>query len=200
MLHFWPSSFRLGASAAKIGASGLPSSCSPSLLPVKTLSPALAPRSAAYYDAGMDEVTRFSLEGDNNPANFIDPPEAAQEGIAAVQGAGTPVDRLGSMSPRARWALKCANIHTLEDAASRPDEELLAIPHFGESSLVRLRAWQANPADLPPPAGRFLSETREDRIFVVYAALRGAGHPPQKAGELAVAEVDELAVRLRGGT
>lgn len=163
----------------------------------------------------MDEVTRFSLEGDNNPANFIEPPEGAQEGIAAVLPAGaapggivrvsaefrdgTSVDRLGSMSPRARWALKCAGITTLEAAAARPDEELLAIPHFGESSLVRLRAWQANPADLPPPAGRFLSETREDRVFVVYAALRSAGHGVEKARELAVTEVDALTVHLRGG-
>lgn len=151
----------------------------------------------------MDEVTRFSLEGGNNLANFIEPPEAAQEGIAAViaavQGAGTEVDRLGSMSPRARWALKCAKIFTLEDAAARTDEELLAIPHFGESSLVRLRAWQANPADLPPPAGRFLSETREDRVFVVYAALRSAGHGVEKARELAVTEVDALTAQMRGG-
>jgi hypothetical protein len=156
----------------------------------------------------MTELDKMILE-------TVDLPEAAQEGVAAVLPAdaapggtvriqaefrdGTPVDRLGSMSPRARWALKQASIFTLEDAASRPDEELLAIPHFGESSLVRLRAWQANPADLPPPAGRFLSETREDRIYTVYAALRGAGHPPQRASELAVAEVDELAARLRGG-
>jgi hypothetical protein len=137
-------------------------------------------------------------ESDTMILEVVEPPEAAQEGIAAVQGS-TPVDRLGSMSPRARWALKCAGITTLEAAAGRPDEELLAIPHFGESSLVRLRAWQANPADLPAPAGRFLSETREDRIYAVYAALRSAGHGVEKARELAVAEVDGLASHLRGG-
>lgn len=163
-------------------------------------------------------------EVDEMERALVEPPEAAREGSEAVQGEraaaateavkhgfyedlqkrakaeapGTPVDRLGSMSPRARWALKCAGITTLEGAAARTDEELLAIPHFGESSLVRLRAWQANPADLPPPAGRFLSETREDRIYAVYAALRGAGHTKLSARELAVAEVDELAAHLRG--
>lgn len=140
----------------------------------------------------MTELDKMILE-------TVDSPEAARDGIAAVQGAGTPVDRLGSMSPRARWALKQAGIFTLEDAAARPDEELLAIPHFGESSLVRLRAWQANPADLPPPAGRFLSETREDRIFLFYASFRTMGHGRERSAELAMSEVDELTARLRGG-
>lgn len=130
----------------------------------------------------------------------FEPPAAAREGIEAVQGAaGTPVDRFLAMSPQARWALKKASIFTLEAAAARSDEELLAIVGFGESSLVKLRAWQEDPSVIQAGVRAPAADPREDRIFGLYACLRGAGHTKEKARELAAAEVDALAAHLRGG-
>ena len=152
----------------------------------------------------------------------VEPPAAALEGIEAVQGivptgnaliftangvdrlrqpgeqAGTPVDRFLAMSPQARWALKKAMIFTLEAAAARSDEELLAIVGFGESSLVKLRAWQEDPSVIQAGVRATAPDPREDRIFGLYACLRGAGHTKEKARELAVAEVDALSKHLRG--
>lgn len=133
------------------------------------------------------------------PLEAVEPPAAFTDGAQTVLADQTPVDRLASMSPQARWALRKAGIATLEGAAARPDEELLAIPGFGESSLVRLREWERDPSALPPPAGRFLSETREDRVHALYVALRANGQPAEKARELAVAEVDALTAQMRSG-
>lgn len=133
-----------------------------------------------------------------DPLEAVDPPGAFRDGAQSVLADQTLVDRLSSMSPQARWALKSDGIFTLEDAAARSDDELLAIQGFGPSSLVRLRAWQANPSDLPAPAGRFLSETREDRVHALYGVLRANGQPPAVARELAVAEVDALTAQIRG--
>lgn len=131
---------------------------------------------------------------------LVEPPEAAREGIEAVQGsAGTPVDRFLAMSPQARWALKKAMIFTLEAAAARSDEDLLAIVGFGESSLVKLREWQEDPSVIQAGVRAQAPDPREDRIFWLYACLRGAGHTKEKARELAVAEVDALVSHLRGG-
>jgi len=140
------------------------------------------------------------LEDLGGLAALVEVPDSAREGIEAVQGtSGTPVDRLTSMSPNARWGLKQAGIFALEAAAALSDEELLAIPRFGESSLVKLREWQANPSAVQQAAGRFQSGAREQQIFTVYAALRSGGTPAAIARELAVDEVDALAAHLKGG-
>lgn len=156
----------------------------------------------------LDEVERA----------LVEPPEAAREGIEVIYATmpsesdpsgqvtlraelrdGTPVDRFLAMSPQARWALKKAMIFTLEAAAARSDDELLAIVGFGESSLVKLRAWQEDPSVIQAGVRAQVPDPREDRIFGLYACLRGAGHTKEKARELAVAEVDALAAHLRGG-
>lgn len=58
---------------------------------------------------------------------------------------GTPVNALRTMSPKARAALKRAGIETLDEAAAKTDEELLALDSFGPFSLKLLRLWEKDP-------------------------------------------------------
>lgn len=55
----------------------------------------------------------------------------------------TPLNHLAEMSIRGQAALRQAGYVSLEDAGVKSDEDLLALPGFGPSSLERLRAWQA---------------------------------------------------------
>lgn len=133
-----------------------------------------------------------------------EPPSGAQEGIAAVTGTATfetAIDDLTSMSAQARAALKRAGYRTLEEVATLADETLLAIPGFKESSLARLRAWEADPTAPQPTAGRIVpaAQHREARIFALYTSLRANGHPAATAREVAIEEVDALQEKLRGG-
>lgn len=107
----------------------------------------------------------------------------------------TPIDFLVSMSPNARAALKRAGFEALETAAAQTDSELLALPGFKAQSLMRLRAWEANPDAPPAPTG---SKAREEHIRRLYDQYIARGTRPADAARSAIDAVDHLEAELRG--
>lgn len=110
---------------------------------------------------------------------------------------GTPIDDLKDMSVKGRVALKAAGFASLEEAAKASDADLTALSGFGDSSLKRLRLWQAGE---PQPDGPAIDRKREDRIWELYGILRGKGLEPSEALQNAVSEVDAVLQSLRTGS
>jgi hypothetical protein len=110
---------------------------------------------------------------------------------------GTPIDDLKDMSVKGRTALKAAGYSSLEAAAEASDATLTALSGFGDSSLKRLRLWQAGE---PQPDGPAVDRKREDRIWELYGILRGSGLEPPEALRNAVNEVDAILLSLRAGS
>lgn len=82
--------------------------------------------------------------------------------------ADTPLSAI-SLSPRAKAALVEAGIETLEAAAARPDDELLALNGFAALSLDRLRRWEKG--EEQPPSMGFQRKASDGRLFDLYSKL-----------------------------
>jgi hypothetical protein len=108
----------------------------------------------------------------------------------------TTIDSLKKMSANGRASLKAAGYRSLEEAAKASDQRLLALPGFGDSSLRRLRLWQAGE---PQPDGPAVDRKREDRIWELYGRLR-VKLEPEEALKSAVEEVDAVLRSLREGS
>jgi len=94
---------------------------------------------------------------------------------------------IGGMSLRARTALEehFGAGGSLEEAAERSDEELLSIPGFGRSSLLRLRQWQgvgSQGQELPPGEEEL---AREVLLELVRARKKAPPALAREAWELA---------------
>jgi len=101
--------------------------------------------------------------------------------------AGTPVHSLRTMSPKARAALLRTGIQTLEEAAALTDQELLAVPDFGEYSLTLLRVWEQDPERAAAPRETPLAGKLRTLAYAVELLERGGralpGVPLRRAVE-----------------
>jgi hypothetical protein len=108
--------------------------------------------------------------------------------------------RLVGLSPNALSALYREGIETLEEAAAKPDEILLAMKGFGKTDLIRLREWEKDPSSpILPPRRKTVDKDREERIFRMYTAFRSQGKEEATALNQAIREVDAVTERLREG-
>jgi hypothetical protein len=79
----------------------------------------------------------------------------------------TPLGTLTKLSPRAVIALRAAGLDTLEAAAAKTDEELLALHGVAAASVQRIRAWQAG-----EPEAESVSAPAADRLSRIWDAYR----------------------------